>query len=67
MSNPVATIFWLSPIQAAALLVLSALTDDWREMFGSRFFDGLGATLHTSFFLVSPGVLAFCMILSEVR
>ena len=66
MDTPAATIFWLSPIMGITLSIVSAILDRWSELIGSRFFDSVGATLQTCFFLTVPGVLAFCMILSEV-
>ena len=66
MDNPAATIFWLAPIMGITLSIVSAVLDRWSELIGSRFFDSFGSTLRTCFFLTVPGLLAFCMILSEV-
>lgn len=66
MDNPAATIFWLSPIMGVTLTVVSLILDRWSDLIGSQFFDSPGSTLRTCFFLTIPGVLAFCMILSEV-
>ena len=66
MDNPAATIFWLAPIMGLSLTVVSLALDRWSELIGSPFFDSLGSSLRTCFFLTVPGVLAFCMILSEV-
>ena len=65
LDHPVATIFWLSPIMGITLAIVSACIDRWSDLVGSRFFDGPAATLQTCFLLTVPGVLAFCMILSE--
>ena len=65
LDHPVATIFWLSPIMGLTLAIVSASIDRWSDLVGSRFFDGTAATLQTCFLLTVPGVLAFCMILSE--
>lgn len=65
LDNPVATIFWLSPIMGLSLAVVSASIDRWSDLHGSRFFDSFGTTLKTCALLTLPGVLAFCMILSE--
>jgi solute carrier family 35, member C2 len=65
LNHPVATVFWLTPIMGTLLLVISAAVEHWWDIFGSRFFDGPGSTLSTLFFLVAPGVVAFCMVLSE--
>ncbi|KAJ3532711.1 hypothetical protein NM688_g7383 [Phlebia brevispora] len=65
LDHPVATIFWLSPIMGVTLAVVSAILDRWSELAGSRFFASAGATFRTCFYLLIPGVLAFCMTLSE--
>ncbi|KAJ7782831.1 TPT-domain-containing protein [Mycena metata] len=64
MDNPAATIFWLAPIMGVTLGVVSFTVDDWSSLYGSDFFTGWKA-VQTIFFLTMPGVLAFCMILSE--
>ncbi|KAI0769625.1 TPT-domain-containing protein [Trametes elegans] len=65
MSNPAATLFWLSPVMGITLAVTSALIDGWGKVFASHFFATPGEVLKTSLFLFFPGVLAFCMVLSE--
>lgn len=65
LDHPVATIFWLSPIMGVTLIIVSAVLDHWSDLAGSRFFDSVGATIKTCFLLTLPGVLAFCMTLSE--
>ncbi|EPQ57669.1 TPT-domain-containing protein [Gloeophyllum trabeum ATCC 11539] len=65
MDNPAATIFWLSPVMGITLLVVSAVIEQWWPVFSTPFFDGLGATIYTVLYLIFPGVLAFCMVLSE--
>jgi solute carrier family 35, member C2 len=65
MDNPAATIFWLSPVMGLSLAVISLIIDGWIRVFTTPFFDGLWATLHTSIFLLAPGVVAFCMLMSE--
>ncbi|KAJ6497817.1 TPT-domain-containing protein [Mycena sanguinolenta] len=64
MDNPAATIFWLAPVMGLTLGTISMLMDDWIAMFNSEFFVGWRA-MKTIFFLTMPGVVAFCMILSE--
>ncbi|KAI9442656.1 triose phosphate transporter [Lactarius indigo] len=39
--------------------------ESWSELWGSRFFDGTGATLRTIGLLILPGIIAFSMVLSE--
>ncbi len=65
LDHPVATIFWLSPIMGVTLAIVSLIWDRWSELVGSPFFSSPGAILKTCFFLTVPGVIAFCMILSE--
>lgn len=66
LDNPVATIYWLAPIMGGLLLIISVIVDSLSDLIDSRFFDSPGSTLKTCFFLTAPGMLAFCMILSEV-
>lgn len=65
LSNPAATLFWLAPIMGIILSIVSAFLDRWSELIGSRFFDSVGASFKTCFFLTVPGMLAFFMTLSE--
>jgi solute carrier family 35 protein C2 len=63
--NPAATIFWLSPAMGACLAIVSAAIESWVSLFRSQFFSGFTKILETLFFLSAPGVVAFCMVLSE--
>jgi len=65
MDNPAATIYWLAPVMGLTLATISVVVDNWVAVFRSRFFLDLPTTLHTAIFLVSPGVVAFLMVLSE--
>ncbi|EMD33622.1 hypothetical protein CERSUDRAFT_86980 [Gelatoporia subvermispora B] len=65
-NNPVATLFWLSPIMGITLGAISLFVDGWIEVFSSHFFKGgVWQLCKTAFFLISPGILAFCMVVSE--
>ncbi|KAE9408611.1 triose phosphate transporter [Gymnopus androsaceus JB14] len=64
-SNPASTIFLLSPIMAVTLCTLSIIIESWSKLFGSEFFSGPTRTMQTILLLLAPGVLAFCMVLSE--
>ncbi|KAF9070851.1 triose-phosphate transporter family-domain-containing protein [Rhodocollybia butyracea] len=64
-SNPASTIFLLSPIMAITLCVLSLVIESWSSLFASEYFSGLTRTIKTVSLLIAPGVLAFCMVLSE--
>lgn len=66
MNNPVATIFWLCPPMAVLLLTTSGVVESWGDLFASDdFHGGLGRLLKTVSLLIFPGILAFCMSLSE--
>ncbi|KAH9163933.1 triose phosphate transporter [Lactarius sanguifluus] len=65
MNHPVATIFWLTPIMGFTIAIVSVSIESWSELWGSRFFDGTGATLRTIGLLILPGIIAFSMVLSE--
>ena len=63
--NPTATIYWLAPSMAITLAITSAILENWPSIFRSEFFQGALAASETIFFLTAPGILAFCMVLSE--
>jgi solute carrier family 35 protein C2 len=63
--NPAATIYWLSPIMGLFLAIVSMVIEDWVGLYRSEFFTGFTKILETMFFLSAPGVVAFCMVLSE--
>ncbi|KAH9963807.1 triose-phosphate transporter family-domain-containing protein [Russula dissimulans] len=65
LNHPVATIFWLAPVMGLTMAVVSIFLESWGELLGSRFLDGPSATLRTVGLLIFPGVLAFCMVLTE--
>ena len=65
MDNPAATVFWLTPIMAVALAILCAIVEGFGEVFRSSFFDGAGTSMKTVGFIIAPGALAFCMVMSE--
>jgi solute carrier family 35 protein C2 len=62
--NPAATIFWLAPSMGISLAIVSVAIEKWSSLFRSDFFRG-SQTLQTAFFVSAPGVIAFCMVLSE--
>lgn len=67
MNNPAATLFWLSPIMAVTLGLVSIFSEGWIRVFSTKFFQGGWQILQTCFFLTVPGFLAFCMVLSEYK
>jgi solute carrier family 35 protein C2 len=64
MTNPFATIFWLTPVMAVALAVVSMAVEGWGTIFASEFFHGVNA-VETTGFILFPGTLAFSMVASE--
>ena len=64
LSNPFATIFWLSPLMGLTLLPVSLILEGWGTVFRSHFFQGFQA-IKTIGVIVLPGALAFCMVTSE--
>jgi solute carrier family 35 protein C2 len=65
LDNPAATIYWLAPIMGLSLATISLILDGWIAVFSSKFFDGAGTIFHTTLLLLSPGVVAFVMVMSE--
>ncbi|KAF5351906.1 hypothetical protein D9756_007471 [Leucocoprinus leucothites] len=63
--NPAATIYWLSPAMGGCLGIVSVSIENWPSLFRSQFFSGFSKILETLVFLSAPGVVAFCMVLSE--
>lgn len=65
LDNPAATIYWLSPIMGLSLAIISFVLDGWIAVFRSKFFDGAGTIFRTTLLLISPGIVAFFMVMSE--
>lgn len=65
LDNPAATIFWLAPSMGVTLGIVSIATEDWPHLFQTRFFQDKGHVWETIVFMLAPGAIAFCMILSE--
>src|ERR1700759_3628020 len=64
MDNPAATIFWLSPTMGLTLGVISLIIESWPTIFRD-FYGSFSKAMQTSLYLISPGIVAFCMVLSE--
>lgn len=64
MTNPFATIFWITPVMAVALGFVSLIEDGWGNVFGSEFFSA-ERVLFTCVVILIPGLLAFAMVASE--
>lgn len=65
MSNPIATMFWLSPLMGVFMLIGSLAIEHWSTMLTSPFFKDAGTTFHTLLLLLTPGLIVFCMNLCE--
>ncbi|KAG2113810.1 triose-phosphate transporter family-domain-containing protein [Suillus discolor] len=65
LDNPAATIFWLAPTIGATTALLSAIWEGWFTIYASPFFQDMASTVRSGLFLVAPGILAFCMVMSE--
>ena len=64
MDNPAATLFWLSPTMGLTLGVISIAIESWSTIFRD-FYGSFWDAIKNSLYLISPGVVAFCMVLSE--
>jgi solute carrier family 35 protein C2 len=64
LSNPFATIFWLAPLMAVVLGVVSLALEGWGKVWHSGFFED-GRGLFTVLAIIFPGGLAFSMVASE--
>lgn len=64
LSNPFATIYWLAPLMALVIGIVSMLVEGWFNVIASDHFQG-GAMVKTIGVIVFPGFVAFCMVASE--
>jgi len=64
LSNPFATIFWLAPLMAIVLGVVSFALEGWGKVLHSGFFED-GRGIFTVLAIIFPGSLAFSMVASE--
>ncbi|WWC89859.1 uncharacterized protein L201_004787 [Kwoniella dendrophila CBS 6074] len=64
LSNPFATIYWLAPLMAITLALVSMVVENWFTIFQTDFFQGI-QTIKTICVIVLPGTLAFAMVASE--
>lgn len=65
MDNPIATMFWLSPLMGAFMALGSLVIEDWHTMMTSAFFKDFGTGMQTVVLMVSPGFLVFFMNICE--
>jgi solute carrier family 35 protein C2 len=64
LTNPFATIFWITPVMAVTLAAVSMAEDGWGNVFSSDFF-APDRILVTCILIIIPGLLAFSMVASE--
>jgi solute carrier family 35 protein C2 len=64
LSNPFATIFWLAPIMAVCIGLVSMVVEGWFTVLSSDHFQG-GQAIATVVVIIIPGGLAFSMVASE--
>ena len=64
LDSPAATLFWLSPTMALTLGVISLIFESWATIFRD-FYSSFWDAIKTTLYLIFPGVVAFCMVLSE--
>lgn len=65
LDTPPAALFWMAPTMGITLACLSMIVEGWIHVFSSKFFDGIATCLMTGLYILMPGVLAFCMVISE--
>lgn len=65
LETPPAALFWMAPAMGIILAGLSMAVEGWIRVFQSSFFDGLWVSLMTGLYILMPGTLAFCMVISE--
>lgn len=66
MTNPIATLFWLCPLMAVTLGILSLIIEGPLQIFAQeQFFGTLPLAMRTSALILFPGCLAFFMTASE--
>jgi solute carrier family 35 protein C2 len=64
MTNPFATIYWLAPVMAVTLAMVSLGFEGWVKVFSGTFFEGFKA-IQTMGLITMPGAVAFAMVASE--
>ncbi|KAL0088248.1 triose-phosphate transporter family-domain-containing protein [Phycomyces blakesleeanus] len=67
MNNPIATLYYLSPVMFITMLSLSLLVENPIDQFKhSKHFDSLSHVIESFGLMSIGGVLAFCMTLAEL-
>ncbi|TIB97421.1 TPT-domain-containing protein [Wallemia mellicola] len=68
LNNPVIILYYLAPVMFACLIILSLIFESWSDIAQSDYFiHGTLSTIKSIVMIVSPGFLAFGMVLSEFK
>lgn len=65
LTNPISTIFFLSPIMGVCLCIVAGVFEGYRTIFSSESFQTIGSSLGTLGLLFLGGIFAFAMVLAE--
>ncbi|KAI9306241.1 triose-phosphate transporter family-domain-containing protein [Cunninghamella echinulata] len=65
LTNPFASIFFLAPVQAIILIVISGIVEGYGTIFSSAFFLSFSEGLHSMGIIFFGGTIAFFMVMSE--
>lgn len=65
LDNPPSMIFWLSPVTTVSVALMSITWEGWIKVFSTPFFATVASTVNTLLMFIAPGILAFCMVMSE--
>ncbi|KAF9909146.1 Triose-phosphate Transporter [Linnemannia zychae] len=65
LANPIATIFFLSPIMGICLCIVAGIFEGFGTIFASEFFQTFQSGLFTLGLLFLGGIFAFAMVLAE--
>lgn len=68
LNNPVIILYYLAPVMFACLIILSLIFESWSDIAQSDYFiHGTLSTIKSIVMIISPGFLAFGMVLSEFK
>ncbi|KAF9427869.1 Triose-phosphate Transporter [Entomortierella beljakovae] len=65
LTNPISTIFFLSPIMGVCLCIVAGIAEGYGNIFSSEFFQTVWIGLDTLSRLLLGGIIAFAMVLAE--
>ncbi|KAL2620507.1 hypothetical protein R1flu_000712 [Riccia fluitans] len=65
LNNPFAVMSYLTPVMAAASMILSLILEPWNKFGESHYFDTPGHVLSSCALMLLGGGLAFCMVSAE--